>query len=256
MKLHAQHFSGTKMPLVILHGFLGMSDNWKTHAKKFCEQGFDVYVVDQRNHGRSPHSLDFSYNDLSEDLLEFCDTHNLESIYLLGHSMGGKVAMEFACKYPERVRKLIVADIGPKFYPEHHQQILKALNELEKAPIPSRTYADEFLKKYISEVGVRQFLLKNLFRDANKELKLRVGLKTLTDKYSEIGKALCEKASFENETLFLKGDASNYILETDLPLLAHHFPNYTLKEISKAGHWLHAENPIQFYNDCIEFLEN
>ena len=156
---------GEGKPLVILHGFLGMGDNWKTLGKQFAIDGYQVHLVDQRNHGRSFHSDAFSYTLLAEDLKSYCDQVNLDHIRLIGHSMGGKTAMMFATMYPEMVKKLIVVDIAPRFYPQHHQVILDSLTRLsnEAEALKSRSMADVFLETLIPEMGTRQFLLKNLY---------------------------------------------------------------------------------------------
>lgn len=245
---------GDKTPLVILHGFLGSGDNWKSLGKKFADNGYQVHLVDQRNHGRSFHSENFSYQLIVDDLKKYCDDHNLKEILLLGHSMGGKAAMLFAVTYPELVKKLIVADISPKFYPQHHQDILKALSLLNFKEIRTRTEAEEVLSRYIREAGVRQFLLKNLYWVQKGELGLRINLKTLTNKIEEVGIALPESARFFKETLFLKGSNSEYIVETDEVLIKNHFPMAKIQIVSNAGHWLHAENPTEFYSYMMGFL--
>ena len=189
MLLHS-NIIGEGEPFVILHGFLGMGDNWKTLAKQFSEEGYEVHLVDQRNHGRSFHDVDFDYDILAEDLKKYCDYHELENIILLGHSMGGKTAMLFSVKYSQIVNKLIVADISPRFYPVHHDSILEGLASLDFNVIQSRKEADEQLSKYVSEFGIRQFLLKNLYWINKGHLSLRINLKVLSDNVSEVGEAL------------------------------------------------------------------
>ena len=160
MILHS-NILGQGQAFIILHGFLGMSDNWKTLGRKLSEQGYEVHLVDQRNHGRSPHDASFNYEVLIRDLEQYCDSYKLSNIVLLGHSMGGKVAMLFATKYPELVSKLIVADISPRYYPLHHQTILEGLSVLDLDVLKTRKEADDVLANYVSEFGTRQFLLKN-----------------------------------------------------------------------------------------------
>jgi len=255
MKLHST-IIGSGFPLIILHGFLGMGDNWKTLGKKYSELGYEVHLIDQRNHGRSPHSEDFSYPHLSSDLLEYCNDRYLEQISLIGHSMGGKTAMQFACEHPSKINHLIIADISPKYYAPHHQDILDSLQALDFSEIKSRSDAENELKKYITEPGIRLFLLKNLYRKAPSEFALRINLITLTDKVIEIGKPLAQELMFEGKVLFLKGERSNYILANELNLIKHHFPNYLIQTISNAGHWLHAENAIEFYTYSRDFLKS
>lgn len=254
MKLHS-NVLGNGLPLIILHGFLGMGDNWKTLGKKYSEIGYQVHLIDQRNHGRSPHSDDFSYSFLSDDLLEYCNDNNLSKINLLGHSMGGKTAMHFACEHPNKIDHLIIADIAPKYYAPHHQDILDSLLALDFSEIKSRSEAEDELRKYIKDPGTRMFLLKNIYRKTPSEFDLRINLKTLSNKVIEIGQPLGANCKFNGKTLFLRGDKSNYIPENEFENIANHFPNYSIKTIKNAGHWLHAENPTDFLNITSNFLK-
>lgn len=253
MQLHS-NIIGEGKPFVILHGFLGMGDNWKSLGKRFAEQGYQVHLLDQRNHGRSFHSESFNYSFLSDDLKKYCDVHQLENIILLGHSMGGKTAMSFSVKYPEIVSKLIIADIAPKKYPLHHQDILKALLSLDFNRIDSRKKADEAISFYVKSPGVRQFLLKNLFWVEKGKLGLRVNLPVLIKHIEEVGKALYENVVFYEKTLFLKGENSNYIEIQDEFLIKKQFPNSEIITIQNAGHWLHAENPTDFCTEVFKYL--
>ncbi len=238
---------------VILHGFLGMSDNWKTHGKQLSESGFEVHLIDQRNHGSSFWDDSFNYKVLVQDLKQYCDQHHLSNIILLGHSMGGKTAMLFATEYPEMVSKLIVADISPRFYPIHHESILAGLNALDFESIKSRNEADALLNEYIPDLGTRQFLLKNLYWKEKGQLALRFNLKALTENIAEVGEALPLEAKFLKETLFLRGNKSNYINSQDESLISYHFPKAQIIAIKNAGHWLHAENPKDFFDALMEF---
>ncbi len=246
---------GEGKPFIILHGFLGMSDNWKTLGKKFSTQGYQVHLVDQRNHGRSFHDSTFNYEVLVEDLVTYCTTYNLTKILLLGHSMGGKTAMHFATSYPNMVQKLMVADIAPKYYPIHHETILKGLTEIENTLLSDRKKADEILTQYVPEKATRQFLLKNLYWENKENLKLRLNIKTLVDNVSEIGEAIPATTTFKKDTLFLRGDRSEYIMETDYKNIKKHFPKAQIRTIKNAGHWLHAENPTDFYTTVMQFLK-
>lgn len=253
--LHSIIF-GKGKPLLILHGFLGMSDNWKTLGNRFAET-FEVHLIDQRNHGRSFHSENFNYHLLAEDLKHYLKHYHLEQIFLLGHSMGGKTAMLFATKYPKMIEKLIIADMGPQEYPPHHQDILKALEKLNwhLKTFENRKQIDFFLEKDIQNLGIRQFLLKNIYTDKNKKFAFRCNVKSLLENYNSIGEKLPENAFFEKETLFLKGAFSEYIQKKDAFLIQKHFPKFTLKTIPKTGHWLHAENPKMFYDWVMDFLK-
>ena len=251
--LHSQIF-GTGKPLLILHGFLGMSDNWKTLGNQYSENGFEVHLIDQRNHGKSFQSDAFNYDLLVEDLNNYMTHHKIEKAIVLGHSMGGKTAMQFACTYPEKVEKLLIADIAPKYYPPHHQPIINALNKINISELSSRTEADENLSKYIKDYGTRQFLLKNLYWKEKGKLDFRFNLKVLTDKMEEVGENISTTASYVGPTLFLRGDKSEYIAIEDYLTIKRHFPNAIIEVVAKAGHWLHAENPKQFYKLSYDFM--
>ena len=246
---------GNGKPFVILHGFLGMSDNWKTLGSQFAEIGFQVHMLDMRNHGKSFHSDDFSYELMANDVKDYCEFHQLENIILLGHSMGGKAAMLLATLHPELIEKLIIADIGPKFYPQHHQTILEGLNAIDFSKQPSRSEVEEIVSKHITDFGTRQFLLKSLYWKEKEQLAFRFNLPVFNKKIEEIGKALPIENIFEKPTLFLRGSKSNYILDEDFETIKYHFPNSEIKTISNAGHWLHAENPKDFYIETMSFLK-
>lgn len=253
MKLYSNVF-GEGQPFVVLHGFLGMGDNWKTLSKQFAESNFEMHLVDQRNHGRSFHSDDFDYHLMAEDLKEYCESNNLKDIILLGHSMGGKTAMLFAATYPELVEKLIIADISPRYYPIHHDAILEGLCSLDFSEIKSRSKADKALSHYVRDAGTRMFLLKNLYWVEKGQLGLRMNLEALKENVSEVGEALPIHATFDKDSLFLRGDRSEYISEADESIIHKHFSNSEIVTINDAGHWLHAENPEDFYQAVINFV--
>ena len=253
MVLHSQ-IIGTGTPFVILHGFLGMSDNWKSLGKKFAAQGYQMHLIDQRNHGRSFHDSVFTYQAMAQDLLLYFEHHKLDQVILLGHSMGGKTAMEFAVTNPERVSKLIIADIAPRHYDKHHQDILNGLGVLDFSIINSRAKADTVLANHIKEPGVRLFLLKNLYWIEKKQLALRVNLPVVTKEVAQVGKALDITAIFDKKTLFIRGDNSGYITSLDEISIQKQFPKSQIKTILGAGHWLHAENPEQFHQIVVDFL--
>ena len=253
IELHATVL-GEGQPFLILHGFLGMSDNWKTLGNKFAEAGYQVHLLDQRNHGRSPHTPEMNYEVLATDIYDYCQTHNLKNIILLGHSMGGKAAMLAAGKYPDLIDKLIVVDISPKYYAPHHDQIMAGLTALENQNLTSRKNAEEFLAKFVEDSGTRMFLLKNLYWKTKEKLALRLNLKVLKETIEEVGAALPAEIKFEKPTLFVKGEKSNYITKEDEPLILSHFPNARIQEIPNAGHWVHAEKMKDFYDNVMHFL--
>ncbi len=245
--------TGSGSPLIILHGLFGSADNWFSIAKEL-EKNYTLYLVDQRNHGDSPHSDVWNYDAMVEDLLELVDSEGMRKFYLMGHSMGGKTAMKFAVEHPERVEKLIVADIAPRYYPIHHQTILAGLNSIKLDQIKSRKDADDQLAQYISEIGIRQFLLKSLSRDSN-GFVWKINLPVITEKIEEVGKSLDEGDKYEGPTLFLAGGNSNYIQQSDLEDIHEHFPAYEIEFVSNAGHWLHAEQPAAVIQEIRRFLK-
>lgn len=253
MILHS-NIIGRGKPMLILHGFLGMGDNWKTLGKQFSALGFQVHLIDQRNHGRSFHSKNFNYDVMANDLEVYCEFHELKAIILLGHSMGGKTAMMFAAQQPNLVSKLIVADIAPKFYPIHHDDILNGLSELNFDTLNTRKEADQILSAYVPDIGTRQFLLKNLYWVTPGRLGMRINLEVLKTHVAEVGEALPEQLSFEKATLFLRGDKSEYISTEDESSIRTQFPLSKIETISNAGHWLHAENPREFYSVVERFI--
>lgn len=246
---------GEGKPFLILHGFLGMSDNWKTLGLEFSKLGFQVHMLDLRNHGRSLQSPEFNYQIMAQDVKKYCVENNLVNIILLGHSMGGKVAMELSCTWPNLVDRLIVADIGTKFYPPHHQSIIEGLMSVDFSLKPSRNEVDEQVSKYVKDFGTRQFLLKSLYWKEPGQLDFRFNINFLNKNIDEIGKKLSNDFLFDRETLFLRGTKSNYILDEDVVEIKAHFPKLILKSVSNAGHWLHAENPEEFYRFVIDFIK-
>ncbi|PWA10126.1 alpha/beta fold hydrolase [Flavobacterium laiguense] len=246
---------GSGKPLLILHGFLGMSDNWKSLGTQFAADGFQVHLLDLRNHGRSFHSEEFSYELMAQDVYDYCQANHLNKINIIGHSMGGKTAMLFAALHPELVDQLIVADIGPKFYAPHHQDILAGLNAVDFSIKPSRNDVEETMKNYIPDFGTRQFLMKSLYWAEPGQLAFRFNLSVFNGKINEIGKALAPNLIFEKPTLFIRGGNSNYILDSDFENIKNHFPNSKIETIPNVGHWLHAENPALFYELVSTFLK-
>jgi pimeloyl-ACP methyl ester carboxylesterase len=246
MQLNYKQYGKEYKTLVILHGLMGTLDNWQTLAKRWSEH-FPVFVLDMRNHGKSPHSDEFSYDAMVEDVYEFCLEHDLREINLLGHSMGGKVAMYFALKYPELVDKLIVADIAPKTYPPGgHDNIFKAMETLPLDELKSRAEADEYMTKFIPSFPVRQFILKNLVRD-EEQYKWKLNLPVLSKNYDKILAFDAAGRTFDHPTLFIKGEHSDYIHPDEFDDYKLIFPNAALKTIENTGHWLHAENPDLVY---------
>lgn len=244
---------GTGKPLIILHGLFGSSDNWFSISKEL-KDNFTLYLIDQRNHGDSPQSDEWNYDVMVEDLNELMDAEGLKKAYLMGHSMGGKTVMNFALKYPEKVEKLIVADISPRYYAVHHQRILEGLNALDLDTIGSRKDADDQLAEYVPNLGERQFLLKSLGRGAD-GFEWKINLPVITKNINEVGKALPDGQSFSGPTLFLAGSNSSYIQQPDLDDIDAFFPKNEVEFIADAGHWLHAEQPDAVVEEIRRFLK-
>lgn len=238
-------------PLVILHGLFGSADNWQTLGREFAKD-FTVYLVDQRNHGHSPHSDEFSYELMAQDLQEFFVEQNIEKATIIGHSMGGKTAMRFAQLYPENVKKLVIADMGVKSYRAHHQDILDAFYALDLEFLESRKDAEAIMKPLIPNFGVRQFLLKNLYRKTKTEFSWRVNFPVVEENMDDILAAVPEKA-VDKPVLFLYGDKSKYIEESDFDNIRKIFPQAKFASLS-TGHWIHAEDAEGFYKKVMEYV--
>ena len=244
---------GEGRPLIVLHGLFGSLDNWITLAKQWSSH-FKVILVDQRNHGQSPHSDAFSYSIMAADLKELMDDLSLTNAILLGHSMGGKTVMEFSMLFPEMIDKLIVVDIAPVKYEVHHYTIIDALESVQLADISNRKEAETYLSKYIREPGTRQFLLKNLYWETKERLAWRFNLKVLAKEILPISEYEIVKGVFEKSTLFVAGQKSNYILPEYKAKMKDKFPNYKLESIDGAGHWVHAEKMVEFSKVIRQFL--
>jgi len=247
MKLFYRQAGENGTPIIILHGIFGSSDNWLTIGKILGET-YQVFLLDQRNHGQSPRSEDFDYNVMAEDLKEFIDDHKIENPILIGHSMGGKTVMQFAMNYPDSFLKMIVVDIAPKFYPVHHSMILQGLASIDLKTLKSRTEANDLLKRFEENEGVRQFLLKNLWRNPakNNEFDWRINVPVITKNIDIVGFELSNEKSVKKPVLFIKGSESNYIQPEDERKIWELFPDYQLVTIEGAGHWVQADKPVAF----------
>lgn len=252
MKLFFRKY-GEGAPLIILHGLFGSADNWNTLGKKFGEY-FTTYLVDQRNHGQSPHSEIWNYDVMAEDIFELMQDENIQKANILGHSMGGKTAMFFALKYPEKVDCLLISDISPRYYPIHHREIIDALKSLPLPDLKSRNAAEELLKETITDSATRQFLLKNLYWKDEK-LAWRFNLNVIEANIEEVGKALPPGLKYQGKAIFIRGDRSNYITENDWKEIQVIFPYAELITIKNSGHWIHAEQPMEFFNAVVDRLK-
>jgi len=244
---------GYGKPVVILHGLFGALNNWMTVAGKLAGH-FKIFAVDQRNHGRSPHTNELNYHLMASDLYEFLNTHNLQKPVLIGHSMGGKTAMQFAVDYPDIAEKLIIVDIAPRKYEARHEKILEGLLALDFNVIRSRSEADKELSVYIPELSLRQFLLQNLYWKEKGKLGWRFNLDALSKNMPLIGKAVEAKEATAIPALFVRGEQSDYMLDADLPLIKRLFIDSKVITIPEAGHWIHAEQPDALVEITIPFI--
>lgn len=253
MHLYSQQ-QGTGKPLVILHGLFGSSDNWRTIAKQLATSR-QVHTVDLRNHGRSPHSDIMNYPLMADDAALLIEQSINQSCDVIGHSIGGKVAMALAEQRPDLINKLIVVDIAPKAYKDRHSDIFQALQTLDIANMTRRSEADSALSESISDKAIRQFLLMNL-ASLDGQLKWRVNLPVLAQQYKELRKAVCETTRCQHKTLFLCGERSDYIEQIDNELIVDRFPNAKIATIEGVGHWIHAEAPELFLQQVEAFLNH
>lgn len=235
---------GSGAPVLLIHGLFGMSENLGGIARGLAD-AFTVHSVDLRNHGRSPRAQSMTLSEMAGDVAEYMARHEIDSASLLGHSLGGKVAMQLALNWPQKVKALVVADMAPVLYPGHHDDVFAGLMAVNTHEIASRAQAGAVLARYIQEDAVRLFLLKNLYRDDSGAFAWRINVPALDQCYEQMRQAV-SGTQFGGKALFLRGGDSDYVRDEHLPLIAALFPNYQLQEIAGAGHWLHAEKPAEF----------
>lgn len=252
---YRQYGENGKQPIIILHGLFGISDNWVSYARRIAMEGFEVFVVDQRNHGQSPQSDNFNYLALTDDLFDFIDEHEIEDPILIGHSLGGKVAMRFALENPHLVKKLVVVDITLKAYGprEHHRKIIEAMKAVDLSTVVTRSDVEKQLVASIPELRIRQFILKNLHRKDKNDFEWRIYLAGLESNLDEMFDGIDTITKFEKPTLFIKGGASDYILLEDYDQIRYNFPNAEIITIEGASHWVHVEAMERFYQLTMGF---
>lgn len=254
MKLFYRQTGETGPAIVILHGVFGSSDNWLTISKSIAAKGYRVFALDQRNHGQSPRGDEHDYLNMASDLHEFLVDHQLTDPILVGHSMGGKAVMQYAMLYPGTYQKLVVVDIAPKFYPVHHADLVRGMKAIDLASIKSRTEADEALSRYEPILTVRQFLLKNLYRNEEGQFAWRLNLPVIEQELHGIGEELTNPRVVNEPTLFMRGSESPYILDEDIPTIKRIFPNAQIETIQGAGHWVQAQKPDEFVEVLLNFI--
>ena len=254
MKLFFRHFGNGK-PLIILHGLFGLSDNWVSIGKLLAHS-YRVIIPDLRNHGQSPHNSYFNYSAMTDDIFELMEDLEMESAVIMGHSMGGKVAMQFALQYPEKTEKLIVGDMSMRQYDERQTQIgiIKAMMEIDFDRIESRSEVSELLKQSIKDEKVRLFIMKNLFRKTRTHLGWRPDLTSIFQNIDSVFEAIADNNVYNGASLFVQGADSDYVLKSDVSKILQHFPQASFAVVPDAGHWVHADNPEEFLRKVMTFL--
>jgi len=252
MQLHFKQL-GHGEPLVLLHGLFGSSDNWQPIALRLSEK-FQVFAVDHRNHGQSPHSAEMNYPLMAGDVEKFMAARGIESASVIGHSMGGKTAMQLALQFPSRVAKLVVADMAPRAYAPAHDKIFAALLALDLPSFQTRQQIEDALAPEIPNLVLRRFLLKNLGRNADGKFFWKINLSGLAQNYLKLGEPVAVSAPFTKPALFLRGGKSKYLKPEDEPLIRELFPLAQIQTIAGAGHWVHADQPEEFLRRLLDFL--
>jgi pimeloyl-ACP methyl ester carboxylesterase len=259
MKLFFREY-GKGKPIIILHGLFGMSDNWMTMAKRFSDYSHRVIVPDLRNHGQSPHAEAWDYETMAKDVLALMESEKIEAPVIIGHSMGGKVAMQMAAHHQKKISALVIVDMAPKAYPVLHTSILSVLNELNKSAPFTRNKAEQLLFRRIHDAATVKFLLKNLYWKTDDKggiaLAFRFNLKVITSKIKNMAAAITFPHNIKTPVLFVRGEKSDYLAEKDFIIIKKHFSKAKLVTVKHAGHWVHAENPEGFLREVLEFLDS
>jgi pimeloyl-ACP methyl ester carboxylesterase len=252
MSLHFKQL-GHGEPLVLLHGLFGSGDNWFGVAPKLAEK-FHIFAPDLRNHGHSLHHAEMDYPLMAADVEKFFTAEKIESAHVIGHSMGGKVAMQFALDFPARVKKLVVVDMAPRAYARTHDKIFAALLALDLASFQTRQQIEETLALEIPSLNLRRFLLKNLGRDEHGKFVWKMNLRGVAENYSRLGEVLSEENQFDKPALFIRGGMSDYISAADEFEIRRRFPAAQIQTIASANHWVHADAPEEFVRLVLDFL--
>jgi esterase len=253
MRLHFRA-QGQGGPLVILHGFLGSLENWQIMNKRLARD-FNVYALDLRNHGRSPHSEVMNYAVMAQDVREFIAQQRLSAPFVLGHSMGGKVAMQLATNYPDAAGKIVVVDIAPKAYPPSHRPMLSAMRGLDLDAYRTFAAIDHALSDAIPDPRVRQFIIKNLNRDGDGKFQWRLGLDEIIRSYDELTKPVIAQKQFTKSACFIRAGHSNFVQDSDMAGICQSFPRAEFRIVANAGHWVHIEAPDEFQTIVTNFLK-
>lgn len=244
---------GVGHPVIVLHGVFGSSDNLFTVSKKIAEAGFEVFMLDARNHGQSPRSNEFNYEVMAADVAEFIEKHQLVDPYVIGHSMGGKTAMYFAQTY-ENFGKIVVVDIAPRFYPTHHNHILAGLTAIPISTIQSRKEAEDIFSNYVSDFGEKQFILKNLYRKDDGSFDWRINVPVISDNIYLVGEEIEMGLKVNKPVLLIRGSESSYVSDDDFENFKAGFPESKMLTINGANHWVHASKPDEFVEAIVDFF--
>jgi esterase len=255
MELFFREF-GNGQPVIILHGLFGQSDNWVTVGRKIADQ-FHVYIPDQRNHGQSPYTSLHSFPAMADDLAEFIETHRIDNPILIGHSMGGKVAMTYALENQDLVSKLVIIDISPRKYPERliHTEVISQMMNIDLEALTTRTEVEKILDSRVADARIRMFILKNLYYKIHGKLAWRLNLEAISQSMDLLFEGLASENQYRGPALFIRGGASDYITESDIPLIESLFPQAVIKTISGASHWVHADAPEELCYLLSGFLD-
>jgi len=247
---------GIGHPVIIMHGLFGMGDNWRTVAR-MMESQYQCIIVDMRNHGRSPHDPEMNFKVMSQDILELMDDLGLEHASLLGHSMGGKVAMHFALEHPQKVDKLIVADMAPKRYSPHHDHVIDAIEAVHPEELTERSEVEKALARFLgNDQSTIQFIMKNISRRPEGGFEWKANMPVIIEAYYHLMEEVIPSRSFPGPTLFIRGEKSNYIQDDDFTQIRDLFPDSALVTIPNAGHWVHADAPDFFAKAVLDFLNS
>jgi esterase len=241
---------GEGFPVIILHGLFGMLDNWQSIGKLLADKGFMVHLIDQRDHGKSPHTTAFNYDVLADDILQYMEEQSLSKAHIIGHSMGGKTSMHFAILHPEYVEQLFIVDICNKVYKDGHSEIFKALLSIDVKALDTRNEVYQHLSSFGFDEGTIQFLLKNLSRNIDAGFHWKMNVPLLYKDYENILVQVGNNLAYDQPTTFIRGENSNYISENDWSNMQEQFTKSSLVTIPNAGHWVHADQP-QLLLDCL-----
>lgn len=256
MQLFFQKFGQEGTPLVLLHGLFGMSDNWAAYGKRLAQWGYTVYIPDQRNHGRSPHHHVFNYLALTDDLADFIEQLDLDSFVLMGHSMGGKVAMRYALENPEQIQRLIVVDISMRSYQarDHHKQMVETMLHTPLHKMHARKEISAYLKAKMPDERLLQFMMKNLKRTPDMRFDWKLNTRAIYQHLDQMFDGIESPTAFDKPSLFIRGGDSNYVSEQDLTQIGTTFTNNEIQTIPQAGHWVHVDQAQTFSQHLHHFL--